>query len=614
MKFPSIQTLAEAALKTFRRFPFTLIYLLVAVFFSLRRNHLPFDEFNKHIAIYKMIYCSYLGMLLSLSVALYAERKKFSLTYQWIGGLTTVVLTVGYYFSLPDQWEGFNFRQIAQLIIGLHLLIAFAPFAQKGEVNGFWQYNKSLFLQILASALYSFVFFVGLSLALLAVEKLFSVNIHSKWYEDLSVIVFGLFNSLFFFAGIPEKVESLEEKTDYPKGLKIFTQYVLIPLIIVYFAILYAYVLRIVVSGKWPYGWVSYLVLVFAIAGIFSLLLIYPIRKETQNRWMLVFTRIFYFALCPLILMLFIAIQRRINAYGITAERYFVFVLACWLTLITLYFIFSRDKSIKIIPVTLCILVFGTSFGPWGAFSVSKRSQTKRLLEIGLRNRMINAEQKIVPASASLHRGDAKQIKSIIEYLIDENGLDDHSLQLLFAAKLDSVISTKKKEKYDYGHYWETEQLITYLRIEQFDSDDQVESSAVQQHNIYAEQQILGISEFQYLIPYHIYPYNADSDAENKTYSLGDHHLIVQFYRKTGTVRIIDGGDSAITLNLHSLASRLNNNRFTETYPQDTLILSGESRTLATKFIFKELTVNVQKDSVDLLGFDADILLHFKKP
>jgi hypothetical protein len=614
MKFPSIQTLAEAALKTFRRFPCTVIFLLVACFFCLRRNHLQYDDFNKHVAIYKIIYCAYLGMLLSLSVALYAERRKFSLTYKWIGALAAVVLAAGYYFSLPNQWDDFNFRQIALLIIGLHLLIAIAPFLSKGEVNGFWQYNKSLFLRILAAALYSSVFFIGLSLALLAVEKLFSVDIHSKWYEDLGVIVFRLFNSLFFFAGIPEKIESLYEKKDYPKGLKIFTQYVLIPLIIVYFAILYAYVFRIIVSGKWPYGWVSYLVLAFAIAGIFSLLLIYPIRKETQNKWMLIFTRIFYFALCPLILMLFIAILRRINAYGITAERYFVFVLACWLTLITLYFIFSADKNIKIIPITLCILAFGISFGPWGAFSVSGRSQTRRLMEIVRMNGMINADQKIVPASASLHKGDAKQIRSIIEYLIDENGYHDHSLQPLFAANLDSVIA-EKKDKYDYGHYWETQQLTKYLRIDQFDSDDQDNSVYTQEHTINAEQQLLQISGFEYLVPnYHINQYDVDSDAVSNSYSLGAQHLMVIFYRKTGIVRIVDNGDSAISLNLHEFVRRLNPDRSSETYPQDSLILSAESRTLATKLIFKELNVNVQKDSVELRGFEADILLRFKRP
>jgi hypothetical protein len=610
MKFPSIQTLTEAALKTFRRFPCTVIYLLVTCFFSLRRNHLQYDDFNRHVAIYKMIYCAYLGMLLSLSVALYAERRKFSLTYKWIGGLASIVLTAGYYYSLPDQWDDFNFRQIALLIIGLHLLVAIAPFLSKGEVNGFWQYNKSLFLRILAAALYSSVFFIGLSLALLAVEKLFSVDIHYKWYEDLSVVVFGLFNSLFFFTGIPERVESLEEKTDYPKGLKIFTQYVLIPLIIVYFAILYAYVFRIVVSGRWPYGWVSYLVLAFAIAGIFSLLLIYPIRKETQNKWMLIFSRIFYFALCPLIGMLFIAIQRRINAYGITAERYFVFILACWLTTITLYFIFSSDKNIKIIPVTLCILAFGISFGPWGAFSVSRSSQTKRLLEIVRANGMINADQKILPACKLLHKGDATQIRSIIGYLIDENGYHDHSLQPLFAGNLDSMLAAKKDK---YGHYWETEQLAKYLRIDQFDSDDN--ESYERRFTINAEQQVLEISGFEYLIPgYHINGYGVDSDAVNNSYSFDAQHLTVIFYWKTGIIRIVGNGDSSISLNLHDFARRLTPERYTETYSQDSLTLSGESRTLAIKFVFKELYVDVQKDSVELKGFDADILLRFKRP
>ena len=328
---------------------------------------------------------------------------------------------------------------------------------------------------------------------------------------------------------------------------------------------------------------------------------------------MLIFSRVFYFALCPLILMLFIAIQRRINAYGITAERYFVFALACWLAAVTLYFIFSADKNIKTIPVSLCILTFGISFGPWGAFSVSLRSQENRLLEIVRSNKMINADLKIIPASAALHKDDAKQIKSIISYLIDEKGY--HVLQPLFATNLDSLMD-RKKEKYNYGHYWETEGLTSYLKLDEFDSDGGNNAQYAQEHTITAGHELLEISGFEYLIPhYHISQYYEDTSVvETSNYSIGKTALLIKFHRNTGTIDLKAGGDNVVRFNLHDFINPLKFNQYTNEYPQDSLILSAESKSLSTKFILKEVFVNVRKDSVEIRGFDADILLHIKKP
>jgi hypothetical protein len=614
MRFPSIQSLIAATDKTIKRFPFPVFFVMVGCFYGLRRNRLNYNDFDKHIVIYKLIYCAYLGMLLSLSMALYAERKKFSVSGKWISGIISVLLITVYFFTLPDHFEEFNFRQIALFIIGLHLLIAFVPFISKGEVNGFWQYNKSLFLRILASALYSSVFYIGLALALLAIENLFSVKIQSKWYEDLWVLVFGLFNTLFFFDGIPYGFENLGTKTDYPKGLKIFTQYVLIPLIVVYFVILYAYIFKIIGTGKWPYGWVSYLVLAFAISGIFSLLLIYPVRQETQNKWMPVFSRFFYFALCPLIVMLFIAILRRINTYGITEERYYVFALAFWLAAITIYFIFSKSKNIKVIPISLCILVFGASFGPWGALAISLKSQTGRLLNLMRSNNLIDANQHFIPASKNLHKGDAEQINSIIKYLVDAKGY--HYVQPWFEDNLDTMMKGKTRE-YDYGgHYAETEKLTTYLKIDEFNADKTLYSNNNRNIEVAENSSLINLEGFEYLIPEYRVSYQQDDDSviQINNYTAGTTPLRIKFDRNTGALTIEMAKTDSLRLNLSAMAKSLVENNSNDTYSQDSLTVSAESTTAKAKFIFKEFGTETKKDSLFIIRLEAHILLHIKRP
>ena len=108
---------------------------------------------------------------------------------------------------------------------------------------------------------------------------------------------------------------------------------------------LYAYSLKIVINWNLPKGWVSYLVIALSFLGFIVLILINPIQKSIDSRTINKFHPWFYYLLLPLIALLFVAIFRRINEYGITENRYFVFMLACWILAMTLYILFSKRKK-----------------------------------------------------------------------------------------------------------------------------------------------------------------------------------------------------------------------------------------------------------------------------
>ena len=232
--------------------------------------------------------------------------------------------------------------------------MAIAPFLGAGEINGFWHYNKTLLLRLLTALVYSIVLNSGLSLALAALDHLFGINVPGKRYGELVILIIGLFNTWFFLTGVPEHLDSLDTLTDYPKGLKVFAQYILFPLVAVYLIILYAYLVKILIVWDWPQGWVSKLILGFSTSGILSLLLLYPIRDRVENVWIKTASRWFYVVMIPIVIMLFPALWRRISEYGFTEVRYIGVALGVWLAAIVVYFIFSRLKSIKVIPGSLC--------------------------------------------------------------------------------------------------------------------------------------------------------------------------------------------------------------------------------------------------------------------
>jgi hypothetical protein len=612
MKFPSIQTLVQTTLATCRRFPLTILFTLIACYYSMRLNHVSYLNYDtdNHYYFNNIIWSAWLGMLLSLIAAVYSERNHVRAKIKWLAGIITVALVAAFYLSLPGHFSESRLKQFILFMVGLHLMVAFIPYTAKGEINGFWQYNKTLFLRFLAAVLYSGVLYIGLSLALLAVDKLFSVDIKYKWYLDLWICIAEGFSTIFFLSGFPTDFKTLEVSKDYPKGLKIFTQYVLLPMITVYLVILYTYMFKIIGTHQWPYGWVSYLVLAFATAGILSLLLIHPIKNDAQNKWIPGFNRFYYLAICPLIVLLFLAIERRIGDYGITEERYIVLSLACWLAFITIYFLISKKKNIKAIPVSLCLITLLISFGPWGAFSVSFRSQSNRLKQFLSSNNMLSEDQKIIPAKANLHKGDASQIKSIVEYLVNAHGYK--SLQPWFSQNIDSMMKNKTRTT-SYYTYIQSEQLLNFMQLDKYDSIHNAEQETYFRIYSSKENTITPLSGYEYFVNEYEIDNNSNDTLLN-TYTMGGLSLKMLFSRNSGKLSLNLGSDSAVTFDINALVKSIKNDSSDANVylPQIGLTITGENKDFSSKIIIEAVEGNSTKNKIEVTRLTADILFHFK--
>jgi hypothetical protein len=424
MKLPSVQQILQDAIHTFRRFPFVLINAALGTCVAVIL--IDHEGPSQASVLFNILLATILGIPLLTGFTLFAEKKK------WDSGLTIgfqiigLVLLVGYGCMVPSDLTNAPAIHILRTIfiaVALHLFVSFAPFSEPGEINGFWQYNKILLLRLIITAVYTVVLYAGLALALAALDNLFGMDVPGKRYAELWFIILGVFNTWAFLAGIPENLEQLEGSTDYPKGIKIFAQYILLPLVIIYLVILYAYIAKILIAWDWPQGWVSRLILGFANTSIFSLLLLYPIREQAENVWIKKASRWLYVLMIPLVIMLLLALWRRISEYGITENRYIAIALGLWLGIIVIYFILSRTKSIKTIPVSLCILALFISFGPWSAFSVSENSQVHRLQDLLTKNNILT-DNRIQKAPETVTQDDVHQISSIISYVHDIHGYD----------------------------------------------------------------------------------------------------------------------------------------------------------------------------------------------
>ena len=440
MKFPSLKNLGDSFESTARRFPFELLFAVAGTVAGiLYINNDSGVQISESIYT-RIMMTANLGLLLGLSATLFAESKG---SKKWLLKAVIAIVAGCLLFVFNRQLHTIDVLRFLLLSLTFHLLVAFAAFTAKGQVQGFWQFNKSLFLRFLTSGLYSGVLYLGLAAAIGASTLLFNLNIHDKTYATLFACIAGVFNTVFFLAGVPADTAGLESDDTYPKGLKVFTQYVLIPLASVYVIILLAYEVKILIQWNLPKGMVSNLILGYAVFGILSILLIYPLRNHEDNKWIKTYSRSFYFLLIPLIVLLFLAIASRILPYGVTEMRYFLIVLALWLVFITAYFLLSRKQNIKIIPISLCVVALLSVYGPQSAFSVSGYSQRHILVKIFKKYGAVK-NGKLVPLSkVKMSEKDGKDAYDRVQYFTYNDNIN--GLQPCIDKNLGAVEDSIKK-------------------------------------------------------------------------------------------------------------------------------------------------------------------------
>lgn len=462
MKFPSLKYLATQAADAGTRFFLPLFISIMGAIIGM----LQVDDATTTRS--KLLFTCSIGLSLSLGCNLVAERSG-KRGAQWLAAGVSLMGMLAYWFWLaPPTIDDSFVATITYLVlmVVVHLFVAIAPYIGHNQPLGFWRYNETLFMRLLIGGIFSGVLFAGLALAIAACEKLFNLHVNDRVYPKLWLAVVGGFNTWYFLAGIPRNYNGLDTETAFPKALKVFTQYILIPLVTLYMVILYAYGIRILVHWSLPRGWVSTLIMCYAAVGILAVLLVTPLRDDVASPWVRFFSRFFFMATLPLIVLLYVAIITRVNEYGITESRYYLLLIGAWLGFISLYFIFSRRKNIKAVPASLAILGLVSLWGPWSAFSISERSQVHRLKTILQKNKAWQPGMKM-KAPAKLKNEDAVQVGSIIEYLVERDR--PMVLQPLLATNIAPIIDsimyddTMPAKRYKWSQRKELEKALVPL-------------------------------------------------------------------------------------------------------------------------------------------------------
>jgi hypothetical protein len=565
-----------------KRFPLTICISMACVILLIYISEITPGANSDYIETLGRVTMTFaLGIPLSLCIKLYFERselyKDMSLYGSYIGG--TVLLILYYFLLLTDVGMVSMSRYVAvSLILYLvFLFIAYLPSRQEFEL-----YVIKVFTRFFTTVLYSLVLYLGLIAILFTIDKLLGINIRSELYYYTFLSVAGIFAPSFLLSGIPIKSEVLSLE-DYSRLLKVLVLYIIMPLISVYTIILYVYFGKIIITRQWPEGLVSHLVLWYSVISAAVLFFITPLLDE--KGWTKKYMSYFPKAILPLIAMMFISIGIRINAYGVTENRYYVVALGIWVFLVMIYFAFARRQRNIVLPVSLAIITFISVFGPISSYSISKHSQNKRLNQIFVKNNMIK-DNKAVKASTVVSDVDARNVSSILNYFDRNHSLSDvKELPKDFKVdQMEKVLGIKYTDEY-YGN-----------------------------NNEYFSFNSAGSSE---LIDIRGYDYFSGPRNNGKE-MITNTSLSINFDYDSSILKVTESGKDIYKVDLQIFADKLIGkygfNQKGESFPQEEMTFEDENDNVKIKIIFNNISGNKNSSSgkMESKNFDFYVLLKSK--
>lgn len=405
-----------------KRFPLALLYAAFTVGLLIYMNHLNYGIDSREIyARIAMVLA--IGVPMSLSIYVFFESKPdIKKSFRILAHIGVGILLVAFYFLLLKNLEYVSVTRYVAYTIALYLIFSFIPYIRRKE--NYELYVIRLFSRFVVTYVYSIVLYAGLSAILATINLLFNAGIPGRVFADIALIVAGIFAPAFFLADVPKRGEEISV-TDYPGVIRVLLQFIVLPLLTVYTIILYIYFGKIIIIRELPQGIIGNLVLWYSIVSTIVLFFIYPVRKS--NQWIKTFIMIFPKTIIPLLGMMFVAMGIRINAYGITENRYFVLIVGIWITGIMIYYSIKKDIRNIVLTITLSLIAILSVSGPWSAYSISKWSQNGRFEEVLNKYDMIgeNDELKSPPTDKDFSEGDQGKISSIIAYFDNYHNLED---------------------------------------------------------------------------------------------------------------------------------------------------------------------------------------------
>ena len=405
-----------------------------------------------------------------LFIFVYLSRPYSWYRFSWIVPLVALAIigmtndSAEFYLTSPKFW-GANF-------IALLVLLGF-PFEKNNQ--GFTYRNfTNLFHLGLATAVWLLVF--GLVAAILfTITTLFNVEFSDSFYSHFYTSL-GIFTQPLFFLVFQQRQAKSEMTLN--RIFEILVNFVLAPALMIFTVLLYAYVVQIIFEGVLPKGMLANITLPYLLGGLG----VYALRSIcAKARWETFFKFYPYLAIVPIVL-LWLAIDRRISAYAWTEQRIYLVALATAITIAYAILIVPKARQYRLISGVVMVAIFAMTWVVKPQ-EIAYQSQTARFEQLLKKLNLSDSSGKIrddVDFDERLENMPKSELK-------DWKELDSVSDYLLYSIELDSSVEDAYQERREVFQKQYGEKSKELLKVDIYRDEIRIDGQAISDRKITIE-------------------------------------------------------------------------------------------------------------------------------
>lgn len=353
----------SAVLSFAGRFPALLAFAAIG---ARMAYGIAFGYDNEWVARYKPVA---LAMAVSVTIQAFLEVWRDTRKCRVAGAIASLAIGAALYACFTrigaTNTESFMIRYyllFGAVLSSLAYLLSFA----KGNGDKMPMLIGAAGLGLLVS-----LAFCGVVCAIiLALEKLFGVDVRHRTYDFIFYLTFTSILPLAFTAFAFQRDFRIPAKTH-----RVVFEYFLLPVLLVNLLILWAYLAKLMLHFTLPKGGLTWLVSLACAIWMLT----YAIFTYSETKTAYLFRRYAGFLVVPLLVLQAIALQARISAYGITPERY----LAVLYSLFVICFLAAtfawKGRYQRVVYLIFAGFSFFAALSPFSAIAVSVKSQQRRI-------------------------------------------------------------------------------------------------------------------------------------------------------------------------------------------------------------------------------------------
>ena len=207
------------------------------------------------------------------------------------------------------------------------------------------------------------------------------------------------------------KTKTIQKAAHCPKFLEVLISYIIIPLLAVFTFILLIYIVQNIGGDFWTDNLLEPMLVSYAI----TVILVYILASEINNRFTEWFRKIFPKILVPIVIFQIVSSILKMSDMGLTHNRYFVIIFGVFAAIVGILLSFLPVRKNGIVALLLIIFSAISIVPPVDAFTISRNSQTETLENVLVKNNMLENNQ--IKANASISDKDKEIITNSMSYL-----------------------------------------------------------------------------------------------------------------------------------------------------------------------------------------------------